>query len=1056
MQSAEPTEAEPEVRIFRTRGERGAAHNGSAVATIAAELRRFIRQAWRRDGTRLRAASPTIAVRVKIIHLNEATLFPHEFHTSRPPRSIYCHQEFLDKLEARRNEPTGKRAALLMQRMAVDIARLHYKGANGANRGWRRSRLGGGSGFHFYAWWAPSGAAPLKHAGGFGNEPEAVFLRDIRHHDDHAPLSPGDADKDYLPLSVPDLRGVDYAPAPWTPPQTRFAHSRATARILKGHPGSGKTTALLYAADESHASRVLYLTFSRDLAALARDYFDRFCSDARTFVVQTYPDWLRQVSGRGESQIGIEEGRARFRRDLINYQRALGPWQNRIEALYDEMHAHLVGAAVPEKSGRFSAAERQRLPDSAYRSQRGRYLGPAADNVLEAAHRLERAEGATLADRYFPELSLAWRGARALSSKAGGIDASLLNYGCIAVDEVQDLTPLEVFTVIALARQAGSGGRHAPLLLAGDEAQTVRATDFEWAWLNDMLHDSMGAPQEFKLPVNLRSPRRIADLVNRAWDLYDHLAKQDRPSGTGYAEIDDDSPDEVLYAALRESDLPELLTDFAAREGLAMIAFDKAGIPQNALAAVLSPAEAKGLDFHSVCILNGGALLRRIADPRVGGPAGTLTRRLAIDQLRVALSRPTERLIWVDVAPDPTTVVAAGQLLRGHNDMALLPMTREALLATLAEEELDVDERIQRCQKDARQFVDVKPDLAWSRAQQAVTMTGPLDGVAADLTTRRTAYLTLSEVCFQLAFRRKTLSPELGKPDLYMQAAEAARAVMQFDLAAAIRAIAESEPKGPDHRERVMEAIECVSVTAEEMPSWLVVEIAPRAEEWVAEVDRYVESADTVLNANLILPAFFELLNLPDAEARRERIAQRTVRTLMKARKHALALPVFRELPRTEANRRLTAECQEESGQFAAAAATYLELGEKEKALKCFRSLPDFEASLGLVRELENHPARESLEWLAELGAMLGKRPENFNRVMTAPEKKLLEAMLERGLGVQRQKPVKKAPTKKTAAAKTGPAKAAATKKAAEPSAKKSAAGPVRKRKTASRKRELF
>ena len=43
------------------------------------------------------------------------------------------------------------------------------------------------------------------------------------------------------------------------------------------------------------------------------------------------------------------------------------------------MHAHLVGAAVPEQSGRFSKAERARLPDAAYRAQRSRYLGVAAD-----------------------------------------------------------------------------------------------------------------------------------------------------------------------------------------------------------------------------------------------------------------------------------------------------------------------------------------------------------------------------------------------------------------------------------------------------------------------------------------------------------------------------------------------------------------------------------------------------------------------------------------------------------------------------------------------------
>ena len=69
--------------------------------------------------------------------------------------------------------------------------------------------------------------------------------------------------------------------------------------------------------------------------------------------------------------------------------------------------------------------------------------------------------------------------------------------------------------VIALARRISSR-RHGSLLLAGDEAQTVRPTDFEWAWMNDMLHAMVGQPQEFRLTVNLRSPRRIADVVNRA------------------------------------------------------------------------------------------------------------------------------------------------------------------------------------------------------------------------------------------------------------------------------------------------------------------------------------------------------------------------------------------------------------------------------------------------------------------------------------------------------------------------------------------------------------
>ena len=107
--------------------------------------------------------------------------------------------------------------------------------------GWRRSRLGGSSGSHFYASWARATATPLKDAG-FQAESDAIVLRDIRHHDDHAPLHSGDASKDYLLLTVSDLRGTEYAPEPWTSAQARFARGHGAARILKGHPGSGKTT----------------------------------------------------------------------------------------------------------------------------------------------------------------------------------------------------------------------------------------------------------------------------------------------------------------------------------------------------------------------------------------------------------------------------------------------------------------------------------------------------------------------------------------------------------------------------------------------------------------------------------------------------------------------------------------------------------------------------------------------------------------------------------------------------------------------------------------------
>src|SRR5438067_3897521 len=146
--------------------------------------------------------------------------------------------------------------------------------------------------------------------------PRRSFCEIYAIHDDHAPLNPGHSSNDYLLLTVPDLRGTEYAPEPWTSAQARFASGRGAARILKGHPGSGKTTALLHAADASQAERVLYLTFSQQLAGLAREYFDRFCSDARTFTVLTYSAFLRQLTDWEGSATEPSEARAQFRRDL--------------------------------------------------------------------------------------------------------------------------------------------------------------------------------------------------------------------------------------------------------------------------------------------------------------------------------------------------------------------------------------------------------------------------------------------------------------------------------------------------------------------------------------------------------------------------------------------------------------------------------------------------------------------------------------------------------------------------------------------------------------------
>jgi hypothetical protein len=232
--------------------------------------------------------------------------------------------------------------------------------------------LGGNHGSHFYAWWAPRGAAPLEANPEFGQAPQgSVFLRDIRHHDDHRPLDAHALNQNYLPVSLRDLRRADYVPAPWTSQQTRFADARQKVRIIKGSPGSGKTTALWHAADLAGRRSILYITYSPELAALACEHFDRFVPDYKQFRVFTYAQLLPEILRSEVPFQPLRQARAEFMKEVSAFSATtLGPWLNEKAALYDEMHAHLFGAMLPEAVGRFAGFAERRVSARQYRDMR--------------------------------------------------------------------------------------------------------------------------------------------------------------------------------------------------------------------------------------------------------------------------------------------------------------------------------------------------------------------------------------------------------------------------------------------------------------------------------------------------------------------------------------------------------------------------------------------------------------------------------------------------------------------------------------------------------------
>jgi hypothetical protein len=608
-------------------------------------------------------------------------------------------------------------------------------------------------------------------------------------------------------------------------------------------------------------------------------------------------------------------------------------------------------------------------------------------------------------------------------------------FDCIAVDECQDLTPIETLLIIQLASIANRGRRiPVPLLLAGDEAQTVRPTDFEWGWLNDLLHAEIGTPAEYHLKSNMRSPRRIAELVNRVWDLYSNLDKHERPSGTGYAEIDDDATDQILYCtAAPGPELDEMLTSLSGREGLALVTLDDAVpdfVPEAVRPGVLTAAEAKGLDFHSVCVMDAGRHVERIThqDDRVRAHSEIdgLYKRLAIDQLRVAVSRATERLIWLDINPTEDRVDQSLEFLNGGAlSGAVSSCVPTAVLKTIEEDQLDVEERIQRCQSDARQYLSVRPEMAWSRALQAVTLLGP-EGAPASVTdksVRYAAHMTAAEICFCLGCRGTTLAAELGSPNLLGEAYRSAIHALRMELASVIRAIDRAfEPlPGMLHSKALLDLASALPRHKDKLEPWLLVEIEAQSRVWIEELETALSNGTNASELIRLLPPFYEALGVQDSPARSERLRQKAIQLLMKDKHFAAALDALHALPGRQP--KLEAVCHEGLHDFRKAAECYRQAGDLKSTLNCYRTIPDLEAALQLLPELgDGHPAGDSLHWIARMQKLVAERPDKFTKLVTPAEKKLLEDMLERALGVTRRKPVaavKKAP----AARKPGPTK---------------------------------
>jgi len=437
--------------------------------------------------------------------------------------------------------------------------------------------------------------------------------------------------------------------------------------------------------------------------------------------------------------------------------------------------------------------------------------------------------------------------------------------------------------------------------------------------------------------------------------------------------------------------------------------------------------EAKGLDFHSVCVLNAGHHVERITHfkerLRANSDIDNLYKRLYIDQLRVAISRATERLLWLDINPSGETVYQSLEFLNGPDALSgVSSSVPTAVLKTLEEDQLDIEERIQLCLSDARQYLNVKPDMAWSRAQQAVTLLGPEGAPASvsDASVRNTVNLTAGEICFRLACRDVKLAAELGSPNLFQEAYRNFVNARRIGLAGTVAGLEHlyRTDSGVPRSASLLELARRLPMYRNDFEPWVLQEIEAKSKGWVEELESGLFNSATAAQLIKLLPPFYETLGLSDRAARTEKMRQKAVNLLIRDKQYASALDALQSLP--ERQPKLEGVCYEGLQDFRHAAECYRAAGDLKAALTCYRTIPDLDAALELLPELgSDHPAAETLQWMSRMQKLVAERPEKFTKTVTQAEKKLLEEMLERSLGVTRRKPaVRKAPAVKKAATK--------------------------------------
>ena len=404
-------------------------------------------------------------------------------------------------------------------------------------------------------------------------------------------------------------------------------------------------------------------------------------------------------------------------------------------------------------------------------------------------------------------------------------------------------------------------------------------------------------------------------------------------------------------------------------------------VPEALREAVLRPADAKGLEYQTVVVLEPGRTLDGLRGARAQAAAQPFEehmRRTSIDQLRVALSRATETLVFLDVAADEVAHELSRRLL-GPSWMEV-----DDLAGLFAEQDLTAEDRVLARLREVRELLEERPRRAWLRAHQAFQMLGTPDlpNSVASPSTRREASNTLLETAAHLLVGG--LPAGVRDRDVEAAAHRALELGGQADERVAFEALLRWLG------DRTQAPIDLLLALGALGPrgQWLRGALVPLQQVLRRRLEAAAHEPDSAARFSGDVEGWLAATALGSVQAEAVRVRLQAFDTLLAAGRFSQADQVLGRVEAPEHPR--WARLRVAEGRWAEAAVAFEGAGALDEARQAWRRAARWERALPLATP--GTVEHQDLVWLNEVAELIGRRPPGLEERATEEERTRLHA----------------------------------------------------------------